>query len=144
MTGPSALSRRLVRTRTEAQMTSTVRVMRGALGQLDPVTGDVGGLESMTVIYEGKGRIRTVAGSGVLTVGEGTVDTRSTIISIPISSTPVPRRDDVVLVLNDDLADVDLDEHTFRVMDVDGGTLFGDARRLTCQGFAQSRYWGES
>lgn len=135
-------ARSLVRRRVEAQMLSTITVLRGNLGTLNPTTGMVGGLTGATTVYAGKARIRTVSGAGVINVGGGEIDQRSTVISIPISS-PVPHRDDLVLIGEDDEADPDLDTRIFRVMEVDGGSYFGDARRLSCTGWLSSRYWGE-
>lgn len=141
MTAPSAFARATVRRRVEAQMTASVTVYRGDLGAMDPETGDVGGLANAQTVYQGKARVRTVSGAGVLAVGEGTIETRSTIVSIPIDS-PMVRRDDVIEI-TDELADTELDARFFRVLDVDAGSMFADARRMTCQGFAGSRWWSD-
>lgn len=136
----SALARRLVRGRAQAQMVSTVTILRGALGVLDPATGQVGGVRSASTVYVGMARIRSVEPQGVVAVGGGEVDVRRTVVSIPIGS-PVPRRDDLVRVDTD--SDVDLATRFLRVTDVDGGGLFGDARRLYCTGWHESRSWGQ-
>lgn len=134
----------MVTKRIEQQMLATVTIYRGQLGALDTTTGRVGGLTNATTIYSGKARIWTMSGSGVVTLGEGTVDTRSTIVSIPLSARPLPARDDLVLIGDDNLSDADLDTRALRVLDVDGGGLIGAARKLTCTGYYPSRYWGES
>ena len=135
----SALARALVRRRTQAQMTCRIVVLRGALGVLDPGSGQVGGITGARTVYAGRARIRTVAPAGTIGVGDAQVDVRSTVISIPIAS-PVPHRDDLVRV--DEAGDLDLDTRIFRVTDVDGGGAFGDARRLYCTAWHESRYWG--
>lgn len=139
---PSATARQLIRARTEAAMVATITILRGNLGTLNVTTGEVGGLASATTIYAGKARIRNVNGTGVINVGDGEIDQRSTVISIPIDS-PVPFRDDLVRIDNDGNTDTDLDSRIFRVLDVDGGGMFGDARRMTCTSWHESRYWGE-
>ena len=136
----SALSRSLVRRRVEAQMSAQIRVLRGELGSLDPATGQVGGITGATTVYAGKARIRTVAAAGVLAVGEGSIDTRQALVSIPITAA-VPRRDDLIAVAANGAADPSLDTRIFRVTEVDAGGLFGDARRMTAVGWYESRYW---
>lgn len=127
-------------------MNSQITVLRGSLGALNPTTGLVGGLSGALTIYAGMARIRTVSGSGVLSTGGGTIDTRQTIISIPMVAA-IPYRDDIVTVseVNQDpdgsQADTDLITRAWRVLDVDGGGYFGDARRMTCTQFFDSRYW---
>lgn len=140
----STFQRQMVRDYTEGNMTSLIQILRGSLGAFDPATGRVGGLTSTSNVYGGtdgaKARIRTVGGAGVVSVGAGEIDTRQVIISIPMTAT-IPHRDDVVRVVSDG-ADTDLNTRIFRVLDVDGGSFFGDARRLTCVGWFSSRYWG--
>lgn len=134
--------RALVRERVEAQMEASIMVLRGDAGALDPTTGIVGGLANTRTIYSGKARIRTVSGSGVLSIGDGTIDTRSTVISIPITA-PIAHRDDLVRVINGGPADANLSTRIFRVLEVEGGSLFGDARRMSCTGWYESSYWGQ-
>lgn len=138
----SPAGRAMVRRRVEAQMRAQINVLRGNLGTLNPTTGLVGGLASAITVYSGNARIRTVAGASVIQVGGGEIDQRTTLISIPITSA-MPQRDDLVQVVNDDLADPDLDTRIFRVMEVEGGSLFGDARRMSCTGWYESRYWNK-
>lgn len=138
----SDLARRAVRTRTEAMMTATVRITRGSANVFDPDTGELAGGAGGSTVYAGKARIRTVSGQAE-NLGDGMVDAVTTLISIPIAS-PVPHRDDLVTVLDDSVADIDLSNRVFRVLEVEGGSLFGDARRMSCSAFAPSRYWGSS
>jgi hypothetical protein len=138
----STYTRRLVKKRVEEQMLSTVKILRGQLGGFDETTGIGGGIANSTIVYQGRARVWGVNGSGVINVGEGTIDTRQTYVSYPIDS-PVARRDDIVVILQDDLSDTDLDGRVFRVLDVDGGGYIGAARKLTCTSFYPSRYWGE-
>ncbi len=137
----SPLARALVRRRVEAQMLATITILRGALGTLNPTTGLVGGLASAVTVYTGKARIRSVTGSGVIDVGGGEIDQRSTVISIPIAAT-APRRDDLVVIGQDDAADAELDTRIFRVMEVDGGGYFGECTHLNCTGWYSNRLWG--
>lgn len=149
MTAPSALLRRMVRKSTESQMNSHITILRGAVSALNTTTGLVGGLSGATTIYTGKARIHTVAGSGPIQNAGGPIDTRRTIISIPIDSA-VPFRDDLITIQSTNRdsdgseSDANLDTRIFRVLDVDGGSYFGDARRMTCTQFYDSRYWAAS
>lgn len=134
--------RQQVRNFTEGNMRASIEILRGSLGTLDPVTGLVGGLSGSERVYRGKARIRTVNGTGTASIGGGEINTRSTTISIPITVNAQIHADDLVRVLQDDESDVTLDTRIFRVMDVDGGGFFGDARRMSCVGWYESRYWG--
>lgn len=138
----SPYTRALVKKRVEEQMLSSIRILRGSLGGFDETTGIGGGLTNTQVVYFGKARVWNVNGSGVINVGEGTIDTRQTFISYPIDQ-PVARRDDIVLILSAELSDDDLNDRVFRVLDVDGGGYIGAARKMTCTSFYPSRYWGE-
>jgi hypothetical protein len=124
-------------------MTATGTIKRGDFGALDPVTLEVGGLSNVTTIYSGKMRVRLLSGSGVITSGEQTIDTRTTQITIPIDAVPVPRRDDLVTVTDYSSSDLDVNARVFRVMEVEGGGLFGYGHVMTCVSWYESRYWGE-
>lgn len=139
----SKFTRQVVRRRTAAAMKAKIVIIRGDLGTMDPETLVVGGLENAQDIYRGKARIHTVSGAGTVTVSQQTIPIRSVIMSIPMSVTNVPRVDDCVVVGVDDLADADLDTRIFRVVEVEGGSFFGDARRLSTTGWYESRYWGK-
>lgn len=123
-------------------MKARIVIIRGTLGTMDPDTLVVGGLTDTTEIYRGKARIRTVRGDGTLEVSGRLIPVRSVVISIPIES-QVPHVDDCVIIRNDDLADNDLDTRIQRILEVDGGAFFGDARRMTVEGWYESRYWGK-
>lgn len=138
---PSTMARAAVRRRIEGAMSYRILISRGTLGQLDETTGLVGGITDANTVYRGPARIREVTGSGVVDLGGGEIAQRSAIISIPISSPNIPVRDDLVQVIDDGDADRTLDTRVFRVLEVDGGGLFGDARRMTCSGWFQSRWW---
>lgn len=140
--GVNSFTRRVVRQRVEAMMLARIVISRGSLGTLDTTRGTVGGLTDGNTVYRGKARVRTVGNAGTISVGGGEIAIRRTIISIPIDS-PIPHRDDLVQVLTDDEADRNLDTRIFRVMSVEGGSLFGDARRMEAVGWYESRYWGK-
>lgn len=129
---------KLVRTRVELTMVSTIKIQRGDIGDLDPVTLQVGGIKNPTTVYQGKARIHPLVGNGAIALGEGQIEMRSTTITIPISAT-VPHRDDLVTDLTDD--DVDLPNRTFRVTDVEVGGFFNAYRTLTCTSWADDRWW---
>ena len=146
MTAPSPLARRKVREYAEGNMNAQITILRGALTALDPATGLVGGLAGATTVYTGKARIHTVSSSGNQQVEGGPIAKRDAVISIPIDS-PVPFVDDLITVQKANLdsdateADVDLDTRVFRIIGVDGGTYFGDARRMDCSQLYSSRDW---
>lgn len=144
MTGSvSNLSRALVRKRVEAQMLASIQILRGTLGTLDRSTGLVSGLTNVTVIYSGIARIHGVQGAGSISVAQAPLDQRQATISIPWDAA-IPQRDDLLQVALDDAADPTLDAQTFRVGEVWAGSLFGDARRLSCTQVAPSRWWSPS
>ena len=126
---------------TAGNMNATVRVLRGSLGALDPVTNQMAGLNVATTLYSGPARVHPVAGLGPLEVGGGVVDERQATISIPMDA-PVPNRDDLVIV-DAEPQDADLVGSTWRVLQVDGGGMFGNRRGLFCQSWHPSRYWGQ-
>lgn len=126
-------------------MNSAITIRRGNLGTLNTTTGLVGGLTASNVIYKGKARIRLIAPGGQVPSPDP-IALRQTLISIPMTS-PVPHRDDLVIVSSTNRdsdateADTNLDSRAFRVLDVDGGGYFGDARRMTCCSWFPSRTW---
>lgn len=140
----SDFARASVRLRTTMGMTAMIQVLRGTLGTLDPDTGLVGGLQDSQTVYRGLARIRTVGQPAPVSIGGGEIAMRDTIISIPMTAPKVPHRDDLVRVLSDTPADTDLNTRIFRVLGADGGGMFGDARRISCSGWYQSRYWNNS
>jgi hypothetical protein len=128
----------------QASMNTPIVIKRGQLGTLDPLTGIVGGLTNAVIIYEGPARIHAVAGQGDIAVGEGELSTRQVVISIPWDATPVPLQNDLVIVGDDSIRDPDLNGEAYQVREVSGGSLFGDARRLSCVGWHGNRYWSGS
>jgi hypothetical protein len=72
-------------------------------------------------------------------LGEGQVDVRQVIVSIPWNAT-APHRDDLVQVTACK-QDPDMIGRYLRVVEVAGGSLFHDARRLSCTMWNPSRRW---
>lgn len=136
---PNQAQRDLVRRYTEDHMHDSLRIHRGIRGGFDEVTGQHGGLAADSVVYEGKGRVRQITGAGVLSIGEADIDTATATISIPWGSAS-PRRDDLVeLVAND--SDPEPAGQFFRVLDIESGGLFGEARRMRCVVWRDSAAW---
>jgi hypothetical protein len=135
------LARAKVRARVAQFMTTPLTIKRGQLGAFDPATGLVGGLASAATVYTGNGRIHSITGQGGVVAGDGEFDTRQVIISIPWNAAE-PARDDLVIVTSD-AADPDLAHSVYRVMEVNGGSLFNDSTQLSCVGWHPSRHWGE-
>jgi hypothetical protein len=129
-----------VRKRVERGFASQLQILRGNLGVLDPLTGYVGGLEDAQTVYDGPGRVRVLAGMPVA-VGPGQQAVRRVTVSVPIAVSP--RVDDLVKITATDAADQNLTSRILRVVEVDGGGLFGDARRMTTESWFESRYWGQ-
>lgn len=149
MTGKiSEYAKARVRAYTEGNMDGLVTILRGGRGELNKVTLEVSGLAGAQTIYDddeqtgagGKARVHKVTGQGSVSVaGAGNIDMRQVIVSIPFAS-QMPRRDDVVLV-RDSGEDQDLTGATLRVVEVDGGGAFGDARRMSCTLWGKSPRW---
>lgn len=128
-----------VRRYTEGNMDGSVTVLRGARGELDKTTGRVSGMVGGTPVYDGKARVHLVTGQGSLSLGPGQVNIRQTTVSIPWGA-PVPQRDDLVLI-RDAGQDDTLTGAALRVVEVSGGGLFGDARRMSCTLWGKSAQW---
>ena len=137
----SPLAREMVRRRVAASQTTPIVIKRGDLGALDPETGLVGGLSNAQTIYTGLSRIHAVSGQGDIAVGEGEISNRQTTISIPWDATPVPQQNDLIFIGDDSVSDPELQGEVYQVREVSGGTLFGDARRMSCVGWHGNRYW---
>lgn len=119
-------------------MTASVRVIRPGKPSLDSDTLLVTAM-GLTVIYSGQARIRVVSGSGILSVGEEQISTRSTLVSIPYDG-GMPRASDVVLV-DSDLEDDDLNANALTVTSVEGGGLLRVARTMTCTEYTGNQWW---
>jgi hypothetical protein len=128
-----------VRAYTESNMDGQVIVRRGGRGALDTTTGVVSGMAGATEVYNGKARLHLVAGQGAISIGPGQFDQRAVTISIPWAS-PLPQQDDVVEVVSGG-ADQTMNGVALRVIEVEGGGLFGDARRMQCVAWGYSEYW---
>lgn len=95
----------------------------------DQATADTGG----------KARIHKVTGQGSISNGPGEYDMRQLIVSIPWAAA-LPRQDDIVLI-RDGGVDTTLNGSVLRIVEIEGGGAFGDARRLSCTLQGQSEYW---
>lgn len=124
----------------ETNMIQAGTVERGSLGGFNPVTLKTGGMTDATTVYEGKMRVRLLSTGEVVELGGGEVVERDAIISIPITA-DLPNRDDLVTV-TDGGPDPTLATRKFRVLGADGGGIFGDSRRMSCQSFLPSRQGG--
>lgn len=142
MVGVSNLSRQLVRRQTVQAMTALVKIVRPGGDGYDPDTNRFS-VSEFTTVYRGKARIRTVGDGGVISVGGAEIVTRRCTVSIPIETAVLPHRDDILQVLDDSAADQDLTTDSLRILGVDGGGLFGDARRMSAIGWYPSTYWGK-
>lgn len=129
-----------VRAYAESNMDGHVVISRGGRGALDKTTGLVSGMAGGTTVWDGIARLHTVSGQGGLSVGgAGEIDTRAVTISIPWSA-PLPQRDDVIQI-TDGGADQTMNGRAGRVVEVEGGSYFGDARRMQCVVWGTSEYW---
>ena len=133
----SARTQQYARARAEANMTSTVRILRRGKPTTDPTTL-VASSTAKSEIYAGKARVRKATGSGVTVIGEMDLDTRTISVGIPWDA-PVPRQDDIVVV--DTTTDADLVSRVLQIREVDGGGLLQDQRNLTCTTFSASSEW---
>lgn len=141
--GLSDFTRGLVRARMDTAKIYQVIIARGSLGTLDPATGLVGGLANAQTIYQGAARVYSSAGGRSVDLGGGEVVQQDTTVSIPWDA-PVPATDDLVAVQTvTGMVDPGLASMIFRVLNVSGGGMFGESRRLGCTSWQQSRYWGE-
>lgn len=132
-------------------MDGLVTILRGGPGVLDQNTGRVSGMSNAVQIYGdpvatgvigtigAKARVHTVTGQGSLSLGPGQIDIRQTTVSIPWDAVAA-QRDDIVLVRSAGQDD-EMVGAALRIVEVAGGTLFGDARRLSCTLWGRSAYW---
>jgi len=119
-------------------MLDRIRVVRTSGPVLDSSTLKVT-LTSTATVYEGKARIWAINSAGVTIVGENVYNNSSTYVAIPFNA-PIPRQDDVVLVLADQ-GDTSVVNQAFHILDVNGGGLLQSHRILTCAAYAGSRFW---
>lgn len=147
----SAVGIAKVRARTESNMDGLVTIIRGTPGVLDEATGRVSGMSNAVQVYGdqvaagaigtvgAKARVHTATGDGSLSVGPGQIDLKQTTVSIPWAA-PAVLRDDLVLIRSAG-QDTQMDGSALRVVEVAGGTSFGDSRRLSCTFWGKSSYW---
>lgn len=140
-----------VRAYTEGNMDGRVTILRGKPGVLDQSTGRIGGMSNAVQVYGdpvpdgtigtvgAKARVHLVSGQGSVSLGPGTINMRQTTISIPWAA-PEPQRDDLVIIRSAG-ADQSTNGAALRVVEVSGGGLFGDARRLSCTLWGKSSNW---
>lgn len=125
---------------TAAHMAQAGTISRAAGGEtFDPSKGIYSGGDR-DLIYEGPMRVRVLSTGQSIETGGGELTERDAIISIPVSDV-LPHRDDI-LVCTDGGPDPTLNNRTFRILGVDGGGIFGDARRLSCQSFIPNAQGG--
>ena len=137
----SSFSRRYIQRRAMSVMVDTITIHRPTDGTFNTNTGLLTADISQK-IYEGKARIYSVDGPSVINVGEADLVMRNTNISIPANTSPVPNRDDIIMVL-EAISDEDLQGRAFRVLDVSGGGLVRATRRMLCTGIEESSSWGQ-
>jgi hypothetical protein len=111
----SKFTRQAVRRRVYAAMKAQIVILRGELGVMDPDTLLVGGLSGAKQIYPQPGY-----------PGMARIRTVTRQGAVETSGGLIPLRETII----------------FQVLAVDGGSFFGDARRMTVQGWYESRYWG--
>ena len=135
----TTFSRRYVARRAQEVMIDTVAIHRPSAGAFSTATGMTTAGETVK-IYQGKARIYSVTGPQVINIGEADLSMRQTNISIPADASPVPRRDDIVVIF-EAVSDEDLQDRAFRVIDVEGGGLVRAVRRMLCTGIEESASW---
>jgi hypothetical protein len=140
-----------VRAYTEGNMDGRVTILRGKPGVLDQNTGRIGGMSNAVQVYGdpvpdgtigilgAKARVHSVSGQGSLSMGPGQIDIKTVTVSIPWAA-PEPQRDDLVVIRSGGV-DQTLKDAALRVVEVAGGGLFGDARRLSCTLWGKSSNW---
>jgi hypothetical protein len=95
----TSLARGYVRSRATAVMEYTCRIERLERPTYDD-TSLIATSGTRTTIYEGVCRIWELASSGVVHLGEVDVTVQSTQLSIPWDTSPVPMKEDEVLILS--------------------------------------------
>jgi hypothetical protein len=77
----------------------------------------------------------------VIGFGESDLSVQQTYLSIPWNVSPVPRRDDVVYVIDDDPDDEVLKHTSYRILEVETGGLMRATRRFSVQRQEESRFF---
>ena len=122
----------------ESNMTATVRVSRLADPTLDTNTGILSADPAGDTVYEGAGRVWTVAGPLTMGIGDELSTFSSTFVSIPMSA-DLPHVDDLVEITAH--SDPTMVGRAYRVMDVEAGSQIPAARKMQVQGIQSSPEW---
>lgn len=133
----SARTQAVARAQMLADMLAQIRIVRTKLSPLDDALVHTAVL--VETVYTGVARITTVNPTGVLTVGEEQISTRSTNVSIPYDAAVCKVSD--IVVVDSYGSDTDLAERAFQVKGVDGGGLLRANRVLSCVAYFESRWW---
>lgn len=135
----SERSRAYVRRRSQDHMNSYVEIYRDGDIEFNETTG-VMDTPTRAYYYKGKARISHLHQEGTMLMGEIQMSLGSTEIYIPFDVDVHPKKDDVVVVL-DNVNDETIDEHKFRVMSVARGGMYGPSISMTCVSFEDSAQW---
>lgn len=122
----------------ESNMTATVRVSRLADPTLNVTTGVLSADPAGDTVYEGAGRVWTVAGPLTMGIGDELSTFSSTFVSIPMSA-DLPHVDDLVEITAH--SDPTMVGRAYRVMDVEAGSQIPAARKMQVQGIQSSPEW---
>lgn len=122
----------------ESNMTATVRVSRLADPTLNVTTGVLTADPAGDTVYEGAGRVWTVAGPLTMGIGDELSTFSSTFVSIPMSA-DLPHVDDLVEITAH--SDPTMVGRAYRVMDVEAGSQIPAARKMQVQGIQSSPEW---
>ena len=131
---------RVAREFAESNMTATVAITRKSAPVFDPQTGGLASADP-DIVYIGKARIYTVQGPMTMSYGDEPAYFSSSIVSIPVITTELPRVDDLIRVL-DYPSDPTMKDRFFRVQDVESGGQWMAARKLQVTGVQESQQWG--
>lgn len=135
---PSQAAARYIRKRVNEQMAYRVQIYRNGTPNFDEASG-VYTAKKATLVYEGRGRIWYAGGGSAIAIGEGDIVVTPTYLSIPFTADPVPRVDDVVVVI--DSPDSDLLGRTLRITSVDSGSYIHPARKMQVVVWSDNRTW---
>ena len=119
-------------------MTATVRVSRLADPTLNVTTGVLSADPAGDTVYEGAGRVWTVAGPLTMGICDEISTFSSTFVSIPMSA-DLPHVDDLVEITAH--SDPTMVGRAYRVMDVEAGSQIPAARKMQVQGIQSSPEW---
>lgn len=135
---PSQVAARYIRKRVNEQMAYRVQIYRAGAAAFNGTTG-VYTTNAKNLIYEGKGRIWYAGGGSAISIGDGDIVITPTYLSIPFETDPVPRVDDVVVVISS--PDPDFIGRTLRITSVDSGSYIHPARKMQVVVWSDNRTW---